>query len=52
MFMNYEEVTKENMAFENNGHDIELKVTSSCIREAAKNIPRGGSVHFWKQILD
>jgi carbonic anhydrase len=29
MSMNYEEVTKENMALENNGHAIELKVNSS-----------------------
>ena len=29
MFINYEEVTKENTVFENNGHAVELKVESS-----------------------
>ena len=28
MFKNYEEVTKENIALENNGHAVELKITS------------------------
>ena len=32
MFMNYEEVTKENMALENNGHAVELKVELSQIK--------------------